>query len=108
VYSEEFVVVSYDLNSWSFLLLVVEVFFAFVASFLSIFLWAKTRRAGEIFLVMGILSMFVKLVYRVLLTFGFFSINSSFLKNTPLILFILSLLPYVFFIFALIFFIKER
>jgi len=87
---------------------VIEVFFAFIASFLSIFLWAKTRRAGEIFLVMGIFSMFVKLVYKVLLTFGFFKINSSYLKNTPLFLFILSLLPYAFFIFALVFFIKER
>ena len=100
--------ISYDLTSWDFLLIAVKVVCAFITSFLSIFLWRKTRRAGEIFLVMGVLSMFVKAVYDVLLVFGFFSQTTSYLKNFPVFVFVFSLLPYLLFMLSLIFFIKER
>ena len=98
----------YDFHSWSFLLIVVKVVFAFVMSFLAIFLWSKTRRAAEIFLVMAIFSLFASLVYDVLLLFGFFSDSFSYLNGFPLLSFVFSLLPYIFFIFALSFFIKEK
>ena len=98
----------YDFHSWSFLLIAIKVVFAFVMSFLAVFLWSKTRKSAEIFLVMAIFSLFASLVYDVLLMFGFFSASFSYLKGFPLLSFLFSLLPYVFFIFSLSFFIKEK
>ena len=98
----------YDFHSWNFLLIAIKVAFAFIMSFLAIFLWSKTRKAGEIFLVMAIFSLFASLVYDVLLMFGFFPASFSYLKDFPLLSFIFSLLPYIFFTFSLLFFIKEK
>lgn len=98
----------YDFHSWSFLLISIKVVFAFIMSFLAVFLWSKTRKAGEILLVIAIFSLFASLVYDVLLLFGFFNAEFSYLKGFPLFSFIFSLLPYVFFIFSLFFFIKEK
>ncbi|MGP1437929.1 MAG: hypothetical protein ACTTKH_02515 [Treponema sp.] len=100
--------VSYDFHSWNFLLVAVKVLLAFIMSFLAIFLWAKTRRASEIFLVMAIFSLFASLVYEVLVMFGFFSASFANMQGFPIVSFILSLLPYVFFILSLSFFIKEK
>jgi|GEM_PF-1204485 len=98
----------YDFHSWSFLLIAIKIVFAFMMSFLAIFLWSKTRKAAEIFLVMAIFSLFASLVYDVLLIFGFFNASSLYLQGFPLLSFIFSLLPYVFFIFSLSFFIREK
>ena len=100
--------VSYDLYSWSFLLIVIKVIFAFISSFLAIFLWSKTRQAAQIFLVMTVLSVFIKLIYDVLLIFGFLNNTIPYLKDFPIFSFIFSLLPYLFLILTLIFFIKEK
>ena len=98
----------YNFYSWNFLLIAIKIAFAFIMSFLAIFLWSKTRKAGEIFLIMAIFSLFASLVYEVLLMFGFFSSTFHFLQGSPLLYFIFSLLPYIFFIFSLSFFIKEK
>ena len=98
----------YDFHSWSFLLIAIKIVFAFMMSFLAIFLWSKTRKAAEIFLVMAIFSLFASLVYDVLLIFGIFNASSLYLQGFPLLSFIFSLLPYVFFIFSLSFFIREK
>ena len=100
--------ISYNLYNWSFLLIVMEVVFSFIVSFLSLFLWRRTRRAAQIFLVMGMLSTFAKAMHQVLLVFGFFSVEMMSLKGFPLSLFILQLTPYLFFTCSLIFFIKEK
>ncbi|MGP1415107.1 MAG: hypothetical protein ACTTJ6_04110 [Treponema sp.] len=100
--------VSYDFHSWNFLLIAIKVVFAFIMSFLAVFLWSKTRKAAEIFLVMAIISLFTSLVYDVLLIFGFFNASFSYLSGFPLLSFIFSLLPYIFFIFSLSFFVKEK
>ena len=98
----------YDFYSWDFLLVALKILFSFIASVLAIFLWAKTRKASEIFFVMGTLSMFLILVYDILLKFGFFQYSFDFLKGFPIFSFIFSLLPYIFFIFSLSFFIQEK
>ena len=100
--------ISYNLYNWSFLLIVMEVATTFVASFFSLFLWKRTRRAAEIFLVMTSLATFAKAMYRVFLVFGFFDVGMASLKGFPLPLFILHLLPYLFLICSILFFIKEK
>lgn len=100
--------ISYNLYNWSFLLIIMKVVFSFVASFLAVFLWQRTRRAGQIFLVMALFATFAEAMYQVLLVFGFFSIEVPYLKGFPLFLFVFSLMPYLFFICSLIFFIKEK
>ncbi len=102
------IMISYNLHSWTFLLLVVRVFVSFITAFLAIFLWKKTRQSAQIFLVMAFLSMFIDSIYDVLLTFGFFASNIESLGGFPIFVFIFSLAPYVFFILSLIFFIREN
>ena len=97
--------ISYNLYNWSFLLIVMEVILSFIPSFLAVFLWRRTRRAAQIFLVMAT---FAKAMYQVLLVFGFFNLEMASIKGFPLILFILYSLPHLFFICSLIFFIKEK
>ncbi len=99
---------SYDFHDWSFLLIAIKVVFAFIMTFLAIFLWSKTRKASEIFLIMAIFSIFASLVYEILLMFGFFNASFSYLNGFPLLTFIFSLLPHIFFIFSLSFFIREK
>jgi len=70
---------------------------SFIASFLAIWVWSRTREESWIFIISGILISFIVLIIEILSTFGILPYTRDTAGVIPLWLGILQLLPYLFY-----------
>lgn len=70
---------------------------SFVASFLAIWVWSRSREESWLFIVTGILFSFILLIIEILSTFGILPLLPDASGRIPLWLGILQLVPYLFY-----------
>ena len=81
---------------------------SFIASFLAIWVWSRTREESWLFIITGILVSFVVLIIEILSTLGILPFTADPTGLIPLWLGILQLLPYLFYALGLGFYIYRN
>lgn len=81
---------------------------SFIASFLAIWVWSRTREESWLFIITGILISFVVLIIEILSTLGILPFTADPAGKIPLWLGILQLLPYLFYALGLGFYIYRN
>ena len=79
------------------LVLLLRTSFSFLAAFLAITVWTKSREEGWLFLVLGTLTRFIVLLLEILSLVGILFIPMGGGRITPLWFGILQFLPYLFY-----------
>ncbi len=70
---------------------------SFLASFLAIWVWSRTREEAWFFVITGILVSFVSLIIEILSTLGILAFGPDASGTLPLWLGVLQMLPYLFY-----------
>lgn len=92
----------------SIYLLSIKFFLGAVAAFLAIMLWRKTRTPAEILFILGILALYVSVLYKALQFFGFFVFNNFTIGGMEPLTAFFDILPVIFFIISLVLFLRNR
>ncbi len=86
----------------------VRIIIGFIATFISIILWSRTREIPWIFVVLGVFFLFVKDIVEVALLFGLNNFYSTVLWGIEIVPLALNILPYLFFILAMVIFLVRH
>lgn len=92
----------------SLYILAIKLFLGAAAAFLAILFWRKTRTPAEIVFILGILSMYVSVLYKTLQRFGFFVFSYAVTNGIDILTALFDIVPIVFFIISLALFVKSR
>jgi len=79
-----------------------------IAAFLAILLWAKTRDLPWMFMVIGMVSAYVEIIYSILKIYGFIFTERVSIGSVPVIEIILPSLTMLFFIMAFFVMVYKR
>jgi hypothetical protein len=82
--------------------------FAATAVFFSIVLWSKIRDTAWMFIVIGILAVYIEIIYSILGKFGIYGVNTMLIGSIPLAAILLRSLWMIFFIAAIIVMVKRQ
>jgi len=88
------------MDSGQVLYIIVRLTLGAAAAFFAILLWSKTRDAAWMFMVIGVISSYVEIVYSILTMLGISGENVLTVGSMPLLSIVLPCLPMVFFIAA--------
>ncbi|MBN2618764.1 MAG: hypothetical protein JXR64_10695 [Spirochaetales bacterium] len=81
---------------------IIKLLTGFLAAVSSLLLWSKTRDIAWLFMVTGVVFLYLGTLFEILLSFGFVSPNILLFGDVDVIAFIFSVVPYIFFSCGLI------
>jgi len=80
------------------IILIAKLLTGFVAAFLAILSWSKTREGSWMFIVSGTLTLYINQLYEILVELGVLSFNIGMIADFPVLSTTLKIIPYLFYI----------
>lgn len=87
------------------IVLAVKLIIGFIAALISVLLWSKTRDSAWLFMVIGVVFLYVKSLLEVLDAFGFIFYKSILVAGIEIIPLLFDTLPFIFFSLGMFMFI---
>lgn len=88
--------------------IITQLFFGFLAAFIAVLSWSKTRDASWMFIISGTLLHYIWLIFQLLTRMEVLSPDMGILAGWPLLTMSLSALPFLFYSLGFIFFLIKR
>lgn len=94
-------------SNGEYVLMTIKIVIGAVTAFFAIIAWQRTRRLSTMFFIVGVLTLYIKIIYNALLQMGVVNIYEFAIQGVSIGIIISELVPLIAFMLSLLLYLRE-